>query len=134
VISAPNGCMEQLETVQTVRQQGEQLDGTVGCSTRAKTTAMNAKERHKTMAIAKDNDIRLELEVKTNPVKVIRQKCRDCTCNQITEIENCTVNLCPLWPWRMGKNPYRVKKIMTDEHKERLAKASSKSREKKTVA
>ena len=43
----------------------------------------------------------------TNAVKVIREKCMDCCGNQWKEVELCTAELCPLWPWRFGKNPYR---------------------------
>ncbi|QXE86610.1 hypothetical protein KP003_20035 [Geomonas nitrogeniifigens] len=52
-----------------------------------------------------------------NPVKAIRLKCRDCTCNQLVEIDNCTVKGCALHPFRFGKNPYRTKREWTDEQK-----------------
>ncbi len=68
------------------------------------------------------DDVRANFESPTNPVKAIRLKCRDCTCNQITEIENCTVRVCPLYPFRFGKNPYRTKRELTGDQKERLGK------------
>jgi Zn-dependent M16 (insulinase) family peptidase len=37
---------------------------------------------------------------------------------------------CPLWPFRFGKNPYRVKRQLTDEQKERLRKQLAKGRAK----
>ena len=46
-------------------------------------------------------------EPKTNPVKVIREKCLDCCCGSPNEVKLCTAVNCPLHPWRMGKNPYR---------------------------
>ncbi len=46
--------------------------------------------------------------VKHIPVlKAIRAKCMDCTCNQPSEIRECTITSCALHPFRMGKNPYR---------------------------
>ncbi len=30
----------------------------------------------------------------------IKAKCLDCTCWQRSEITNCTISACPLWPYR----------------------------------
>ena len=80
--------------------------------------------------------------IETNAVKVIRLKCLDCCCGQISEIENCTCGGCPLLPWRFGKNPYRSKRILSDEDKAILTlrgqalakrnKASSKDKSQET--
>ena len=63
----------------------------------------------------------------TSPLKAIREKCLDCCCNQREEVKLCPVEKCPLWQFRFGKNPNRVKRVMTEEQKaaakERLAKA-----------
>ena len=60
------------------------------------------------------------------PIKAIRAKCLDCCCDQRDEVKLCPAKDCPLWPFRLGKNPNRPKN-MTDEQrqvvKERLAKA-----------
>ena len=62
----------------------------------------------------------------TSPIKAIRAKCLDCCCDQREEVKLCPAKDCPLWPFRMGKNPYRTR-TLTDEQrqaaKERLAKA-----------
>ena len=62
----------------------------------------------------------------TSPIKAIRAKCLDCCCGQRDEVKLCPANDCPLWQFRMGKNPNRSRN-MTDEQKqaakERLAKA-----------
>jgi hypothetical protein len=42
------------------------------------------------------------------PVQSIREKCKDCTCNQLHEIKECQVTTCALWPYRMGKRPKPV--------------------------
>lgn len=39
------------------------------------------------------------------PVKAIRAKCLDCTCDQIKEVRNCPIADCALWPYRMGHRP-----------------------------
>lgn len=64
-----------------------------------------------------------------NPVKAIRQHCLQCSCYQRDEVKLCPCTSCFLWPFRFGKNPYRVskKRELTDEQrialKERLQKA-----------
>lgn len=41
------------------------------------------------------------------PVQAIRKKCIDCSGGVLSEIRNCVVPNCPLFPFRMGKNPNR---------------------------
>ena len=50
-----------------------------------------------------------------NPMRAIREKCLDCSCQQPIEVKECTVKTCALHPFRMGKNPYRVKRVMSPE-------------------
>lgn len=60
------------------------------------------------MAKAKKiEDVRDDLPRYRNPVKVIRAKCLDCCCGRAKEVEACPIEKCPLWRWRLGKNPYR---------------------------
>ena len=55
------------------------------------------------------------------PIKAIRAKCLDCCTDQIAEVRLCPSESCPLYPYRMGKNPNRKgiggtkEKIITDE-------------------
>ena len=67
------------------------------------------------------------------PIKAIRAKCLDCCAGQFSEVKLCPVTSCPLYPYRLGKNPNRTS-TMTDEQKEaardrlnraRLAKTSN---------
>lgn len=51
-----------------------------------------------------------------NPVKAIRQKCLDCSCGQVKEVELCPIPDCALYPFRFGKNPYR--KERTEEQRQ----------------
>lgn len=53
----------------------------------------------------------------TNPLKAIRKKCLDCCLDQSNEVKLCPAEDCPLWPFRMGKNPFRKKRSLTDEQK-----------------
>jgi hypothetical protein len=39
------------------------------------------------------------------PIKAIRKKCLDCSCNQHKEVRLCTVIRCALYPYRMGCRP-----------------------------
>lgn len=39
------------------------------------------------------------------PIKAIRAKCLDCCCDHPSEVRNCSVKNCPLYPYRMGRRP-----------------------------
>ena len=41
-----------------------------------------------------------------SPLKLIRQKCLECTNFQIAEVANCPIPECVLYGFRMGKNPF----------------------------
>jgi hypothetical protein len=43
-------------------------------------------------------------------LKAIRGKCLDCTAQQIDEVRNCNIEQCPIYPYRMGKNPFSNRK------------------------
>ena len=61
------------------------------------------------------------VEYKTNPVKAIREKCLDCCYGQKEEVKLCPCTECPIYPYRLGKNPYRQRKNLTEEEREVLA-------------
>ena len=42
------------------------------------------------------------------PVKAIRAKCLDCSGFQPSQVRNCDITECPLFPYRLGKNPNRA--------------------------
>lgn len=44
------------------------------------------------------------------PVRAIRAKCLDCCCGQMQEVRLCPCSDCPLYPFRMGRNPNRQRK------------------------
>ncbi len=45
--------------------------------------------------------------IKTTPIKAIRAKCLECSNYQPKEVRNCLILDCPLYPYRLGKNPNR---------------------------
>jgi hypothetical protein len=50
------------------------------------------------------------------PLKAIREKCLDCCGYQCSEVRECHITSCSLWPFRMGKNPFHQRN-MTEEQK-----------------
>jgi|SRR6476646_1083782 len=48
-----------------------------------------------------------------NPLKAIREKCLDCCCGNAAEVRKCVAIECPLWPFRMGTNPFRKKRELS---------------------
>lgn len=52
------------------------------------------------------------------PLKAIRLKCLDCSGGSWNEVSQCWAEDCPLYPFRFGKNPFRVKREMSEEQKE----------------
>jgi tetratricopeptide (TPR) repeat protein len=45
------------------------------------------------------------MTTKADILHSIRQKCLDCSCFQPSEIRNCPVTTCGLWPYRFGTDP-----------------------------
>lgn len=60
------------------------------------------------------------------PMKAIRAKCIDCSGGSVSEVTKCVIPDCPLYPYRMGRNPFRQERVMSPEQRaaaiERLAK------------
>lgn len=68
-----------------------------------------------------------------SPIKAIRAKCLECSNYQYSEVRECPVEECPLYAFRFGKNPYRAKRILTEEHKEELRERLKKARNQKAT-
>ena len=64
----------------------------------------------------------MEKKKPTSPLKAIRMKCLDCCCDSPKEVKLCGAKNCEIYPFRFGENPYRKKRILTEEQKELLAK------------
>lgn len=43
--------------------------------------------------------------MKLTPIKAIRAKCIDCCAGQPKEVRLCSIEKCPLYPYRMGHRP-----------------------------
>jgi len=69
----------------------------------------------------------MEDELKS-PIKAIRAKCLDCCCGQKEEVKLCPATSCPLYPFRLGKNPFR-KREMSEEQRKAAAARLAKARE-----
>ena len=41
------------------------------------------------------------------PLKAIRKNCLECSSGSSNEVKNCIITDCPLYPYRLGKNPKR---------------------------
>jgi len=54
--------------------------------------------------ISKD-DLR-DLGHPESPIKAIRRNCVECSGGSEGEARKCTATMCPLWPFRMGRNPF----------------------------
>ena len=59
-----------------------------------------------------------EVKENTNVLRAIRLKCYDCSCYQSNEVRDCSVTNCPLYPFRLGKNPFRKKELSDEKRKE----------------
>jgi hypothetical protein len=65
------------------------------------------------------------------PIQAIRAKCLDCCCDQANEVKLCTAIRCPLWPFRLGKNPNIKPREYTEEQREAMRQRLKKAMEKK---
>ena len=64
----------------------------------------------------------------TNPIKAIRCFCIDCMGGQAREVKDCTAPNCPLYAFRMGKNPYPARQF-TEEQRQAMAERMRKVNE-----
>lgn len=67
----------------------------------------------------------IKMDKKMSPIKQIGKYCYECSGNSYYERLRCTVKDCPLYMFRLGKNPYRSKKtydkmMSVDDISERL--------------
>jgi hypothetical protein len=64
-----------------------------------------------------------------NPLKALRARCLDCCCHQPSEVRKCTAVACPSWPFRMGTNPFREKRVLSPEQKREMVDRLARARE-----
>lgn len=61
------------------------------------------------------------------PMKAIRAKCLDCCAGQYSEVKMCPCTSCPLYDFRLGKNPNRKPRNLTEEQREALRERARKA-------
>ena len=64
-----------------------------------------------------------------NPLKAIRERCLDCCCGSAPEVRKCTAFACPAWAFRMGVNPFRQKRTLSEDRRRAAAERFAKLRE-----
>ena len=65
--------------------------------------------------IKTDEEFKKEVSENTNVLRAIKLKCLDCSTYNINEIKECPVKNCPLFPFRLGKNPFRKRELSEEE-------------------
>ena len=60
------------------------------------------------------------MEKITSPLKAIKCFCIECMGGQVTYVKECTSKTCPLYDFRMGKNPHNTRQF-TEEQRQAMA-------------
>lgn len=68
------------------------------------------------------------MKIKLTPVKAIRQHCLECSGGSPSEVRNCVILDCPLYAFRLGKNPNIKSRILSREQKDEIRKRFSKTK------
>ena len=53
-------------------------------------------------------------------LNAIRQNCTECCAGAIAEVGRCRMITCPMWPYRMGANPFRAVREVSEDQLEVL--------------
>lgn len=61
-----------------------------------------------------------------SPMKAIRANCLHCCCGSSNEVARCGCKNCPIWPFRLGRNPYRQKRVLSEAQLESIRKRFAK--------
>lgn len=76
----------------------------------------------------------MQEEKKLTPMKAIRLKCLDCSNGSSNEVKLCPITRCPLYPFRLGKNPNIKPKEFTEEELEELRRRGRENRARQLAA
>ena len=66
-----------------------------------------------------------------SPLKAIKLHCIDCSGGSYNEAKLCPAEDCDLHPFRLGKNPFRKKRELTEEQRSAAAERLKNARKKK---
>ena len=76
-----------------------------------------------------DNALAEGVYVKRPLLKAIKLKCMDCCCGSWDEVKKCpSEKTCFLHPYRLGKNPFALKKKYNEEEKAKLREQLARAR------
>ena len=59
---------------------------------------------------------------KSDLLRIIRSYCLNCAGGQMKEVRLCPSKDCPLWAFRMGKDPHKTPRQLSDAQRENLAR------------
>jgi len=66
--------------------------------------------------------------------QAVKLQCRDCSSGSRRDVRCCIVTTCPIYGYRLGKSPFRAKRVYTDEQRaamnERIVKMQAARRAK----
>jgi hypothetical protein len=65
-------------------------------------------------------ELRLLGHIPVSVLQAVRANCIDCCVGQPSEVRRCLSVNCPSWPFRMGTNPWRERRVLTEERKAQL--------------
>ena len=64
------------------------------------------------------------------PVKAIRKYCLQCSGDSPKEVRLCVIPECPLYPFRLGRNPNRKGRVLSEDEKQEIRDRFNKARKK----
>lgn len=67
-------------------------------------------------------------------LQALRERCVDCCAGSPAEVRRCVSVNCPSWPFRMGFNPWRERRQLSEERKAQLSETLAKARAARTAA
>lgn len=62
-------------------------------------------------------------------LQALRERCIDCCAGSSQEVRYCTAVACAAWPFRMGTDPWRAKRVLSDAEKAALRDRLARGRE-----
>ena len=65
-----------------------------------------------------------------SPLKAIKAKCIDCV-GSLSEVKLCVCKKCAIFPFRLGKNPFRKTREFTEDQKQQIAERMKTARQSK---
>ena len=69
-----------------------------------------------------------------SPIKAIRANCIECSCGSKDEVKLCPIQTCPLYPYRLGKNPNRkMSEEQLEKARERITKLQEEGKFRKKI-